>query len=158
MFIKKLNEQGYTYNPNDPRVIYKKKELPKTWKEFCENNPIGNKECYINSFSQIRIGDVKYENRRRENPYDDNLLPSKEYAEAMLALCKLIQLRDCYNDGWKPDWKDNSPKYIIKIYSELRIRDTSFRARGLLAFKTQQLREEFYNNFKDLIEQAKLLL
>lgn len=157
LLINKLKENGYIYDLNDPRVIYKKeKELPKTWEEFCENNPIENKDCYINSFSQIRGSGRKGD--MRENLYDANLLPSKEYAEAMLALCKLIQLRDCYNDGWEPDWKEESFKYVIKFYDERIYKDTPLRYRDLLAFKTAELRDLFIDNFKDLIEQAKLLL
>lgn len=156
LFIKKLNEQGYVYDPDDPRVIYKKDELPKTWEEFCKNNPIKPNEVFINNGSSI-INDVFGSNERHKN-IDANLLPSKEYAEAMLALCKLIQLRDCYNDGWKPDWNGVSNYYCIfynKGNIELFVRNTWS---CVLAFKSKELRDEFYNNFKDLIKQAKLLL
>jgi len=160
LFIEKLNEQGYIYDPNDPRVIYKKeKELPKTWKEFCQNNPVKkDEEYYITSFSLIRSGNIEDRDRIRDSINDSNLLPSKEYAKAMLALCKLIQLRDCYNDGWKPNWSDKSEKHCIfynKGNVELFIRNSWS---CILVFKSRELRNEFYNNFKDLIEQAKLLL
>jgi hypothetical protein len=158
LFIKKLNEQGYVYDQNDPRIIYKKeKELPKTWEEFCENNPIKPNEYFINTQSDIAYGQYcsSYD---RNCVIDANLLPSREYAEAMLALCKLIQLRDCYNDGWKPDWSDKSKKHCI-FYNEgnveLFVRNSWS---CILVFKSRELRNEFYNNFKDLIEQAKLLL
>jgi hypothetical protein len=155
LFIKKLNEQGYVYNQNDPRIIYKKeKELPKTWEEFCRNNPIKDGEVFINSASNIQ----KMLNSYRDCVKDDNLLPSEEYAKAMLALCKLIQLRDCYNDGWKPDWNGDSKYYCIfynKGNIELFVRNTWS---CVLAFKSRELRDEFYNNFKNLIKQAKLLL
>lgn len=157
VFINELNKLGYVYDPNDPRIIYKK-ELSKTWEEFCENNPITQNEYYINSFSLIRSTNSGFTPRNRDCFADANSLPSEEYAEAMLALCKLIQLRDYYNDGWKPDWKDASTKFTIRFYSGLLIRDTSANVQCLLTFKTRKLREEFCNNFKGLIEQAKLLL
>ena len=157
LFIEKLNEQGYIYDPNDSRVLYKKeKELPKTWEEFCKNNPIKPNEVFINNSSSI-INAVLDSNERHKN-IDANLLPSEEYAKAMLALCKLIQLRDCYNDGWEPNWKEASFKYVIKFYDECIYKEYSLRDRNLLVFKTEELRDTFYNNFKDLIKEAKLLL
>jgi hypothetical protein len=158
LFIEKLNEQGYIYDPNDPRVIYKKeKELPKTWEEFCENNPIQDNEVFITNESEIV--DADFASSNRNYVVDKNLLPSEEYAEAMLALCQLIQLRDCYNDGWEPDWNDGEEEKYVIIHFEKEIGfSTNFYESRVLTFKTRELREEFYNNFLDLIEQAKLLL
>ena len=155
LFIEKLNEQGYIYDQNDPRVIYKKeKELPKTWEEFCRNNPTKDGEFFINNYSAIKEMNEGY----RDCVIDANLLPSKEYAKAMLALCKLIQLRDCYNDGWEPDWHSFEEKYVILFYCNKVVLSRSQRSHCLLAFKTEDLRNAFHENFKDLIEQAKLLL
>ena len=135
----------------------KKKELPKTWEEFCENNLIKPEEYFVSTASNITSA-YDGELQKRGSHMDANLLPSKEYAEAMLALCKIIQLRDCYNDGWKPDWGEESFKYVIKFYNGLVYFDTPLRFSSILAFKTEDLRKTFYDNFKDLIEQAKLLL
>lgn len=155
LFIEKLNEQGYVYDPNDPRVLYKKeKELPKTWSEFCRINPIKNGEFFINNYSDIKEMNEGY----RDCVIDANLLPSKEYAKAMLALCKLIQLRDCYNDGWKPDWNNGVTKYAIVYGSNKAEFVDVLHYNFILNFKTEDLRDAFYHNFKDLIEQAKLLL
>lgn len=155
--ISELNKEGYVYNPDDPRVIYKEeKELPKTWEEFCNNHPFKSNEAWINSYSNIEVNS-NYE-RKRNSCIDANILPSKEYAEAMLALCKLIQLRDCYNDGWKPDWNDTSKKHCI-FYNKGNVKLFVINSWScILAFQSRELRNEFYNNFKDLIEQAKLLL
>lgn len=159
LFIEKLNEQGYIYDPNDPRVIYKKeKELPKTWEEFRKNNPIKPNEYFVSTNSTITKGDFLRASEERNEDIDDNLLPSKEYAEAMLALCKLIQLRDCYNGDWKPNWREASFKYVIKFYNGNIYRDSSLRYKHLLAFKTMELRDDFCNNFEDLIKEAELLL
>ena len=156
--IKALNKKGYVYDPNDLRVIYKKeKGLPKTWEEFCENNLIKPEEYFVSTASNITSA-YDGELRKRGSHMDANLLPSEEYAEAMLALCKLIQLRDCYNKGWKPDWSDKSEKHCIfynKGNVELFVRNSWS---CILVFKSRELRNKFYNNFKDLIEQAKLLL
>lgn len=131
----------------------KKKKPPKTWEEFCQNNPIKEGEFFISECSEI----LESESGHRGG-LDANLLPSKEYAEAMLALCKLIQLRDCYNDGWKPDWNISETKYAIHTCCNKLEVGTVGTVSFVLAFKTQKLRDTFLYNFKDLIEQAKLLL
>jgi hypothetical protein len=155
LFIEKLNEQGYVYDPSDLRIIYKKeKGLPKTWEEFCKTNPIKDGEFFISNNSDIKEMNKSY----RDCVIDANILPSREYAKAMLALCKLIQLRDCYNDGWEPNWNSFEEKYVILFYCNKSVLSCSQRSHCLLAFKTQGLRNAFYENFKDLIEQAKLLL
>jgi hypothetical protein len=157
LLINKLKENGYIYDPNDPRVIYKKeKELPKTWEEFCINNPIKPDEVFITADSNIV--DALFHSNEREENIDANLLPSKEYAEAMLALCKLIQLRDCYNDGWQANWTEEGIYQCI-FYCKGKIKlDSRYSWHCILVFKSRELRDTFYNNFKDLIEQAKLLL
>lgn len=135
----------------------KKKELPKTWKEFCDNNPIKPDEFFISTNSSISYGQYcpPYD---RDCVRDANLLPSKEYAEAMLALCKLIQLRDCYNDRWKADWKNDERKYVIFVNHDRLNVWFSTKVNYVLSFKTEELRDKFFCNFRDLIEQAKLLL
>lgn len=159
LLIDALNKKGYVYDPSDPRVIYKKeKELPKTWEEFCKNNPVKPNECYISTNSDITEVQFAKTLEERIVDIDDNLLPSREYAEAMLALCKLIQLRDCYNDGWKPDWNSLDVKYTLCYYCDKIVMSNLINFHTLLVFKTECLRDVFYKNFKDLIEQAKLLL
>ena len=128
-------------------------KLPKTWEEFCENHPVTEKECWITMNSDIECSGIG----KRINQ-DKNLFPNKEYAEAMLALCQLIQLRDCYNEGWKPDWLDNTTKYTISFFNENIVCNDNVSYQKVLAFKTRELRNEFFNNFKDLIEIAKPLL
>ena len=128
--------------------------LPKTWEEFCKTNPPKNTEVYINTSSEINssIVGIRYPER------DANLLPNKKIAESMLALCQLIQLRDCYNGEWKPDWKDNSFKYVIYTYHDEIIDDRNVSNNAILTFKSEELRDEFLNNFRKLIEIAKPLL
>jgi len=128
-------------------------KLPKTWEEFCENNPVTKNEYYIseNSCFHKPFPDIRA-------CVDKNLLPNKEIAEAMLALCQLIQLRDCYNKGWKPDYTNNHNKYVINVDKNEISRTIVVTIQNVLTFKTRELRDTFLNNFKDLIEIAKPLL
>jgi len=155
MLIDKLDELGYTYNPNDTRIVYEKeKKLPKTWEEFCIKNPTTQREYFIKTDSTLSPTNPSY----RDSIIDANVLPSREYAKAMLALCKLIQLRDCYNGDWKPDWSQRDWKYVLYFYQDRIVDQTTCYGNTVLSFKTADLRDTFYKNFKDLIEEAKLLL
>ena len=81
-------------------------------------------------------------------------MPSKEAAEAHLALMQLHQLRDCYRQGWVPNWEDNSKKYVIERICKYFDIDWYADTNCFLAFQTKELAEEFLVNFQDLIEKA----
>ena len=59
---------------------------------------------------------------------------------------------------WKPDWNDSDNKFVIQYLDN----EVGFwLSRGLnyiLAFPTVEMRDAFYENFKELIEQCKELL
>ena len=133
-----------------------KSQFPKTWEEFCETHPVKPGECYIGSGAYSDITKINHENIRKALPM--TMLPSLEDAKAMLALCQLIQLRDCYNDGWQPDWNEEYNKWCIEVFRGKIDTATHTVAARVLAFKSRELMDEFFENFKDLIETAKPLL
>ena len=61
---------------------------------------------------------------------------------------------------WKPDWSDkNELKYCIEnIYNKGIHYDVLVHTQKILAFPTYEMRDAFYENFKELIEQCKELL
>lgn len=152
LFPSKDNRDWSTFKVN------KEKELPKSWEEFCKTHPRkANEVCFSN------IGEIGYVNYtagfKRNKFWDRSILPSKELAEAMLALCQLIQLRDCYNDDWIPDWtNDCSYKYCLEVTKNEIITCMYCVTSRILVFKTKELCDEFLKNFKDLLEVAKPLL
>lgn len=136
-------------------------KLPKTWEEFCTLKPNTVNDYYIDYTCSLIVNNGIFSNNRiiRDAGKDKCLLPNKEYAAAMLALCQLIQLRDCYNNGWEPDWTDRTTtKHCIGVYNDCIIYDDWNSQQFVLAFKTAELRDEFLVNFKELIEIAKPLL
>lgn len=135
-------------------IKFKRKELPKTWEEFCDNYPIKEGESFLDGSCKI----FEYVGGQRDSVLDANVLPSKEYAEAILALCQLIQLRDCYNEGWQPDWESFETKYCICIDQNRVMRGQTYKVSRLLTFRTQEIRDKFCFNFKDIIKDAKILL
>lgn len=132
-----------------------KKELPNSWEEFVEQNKIKNNESYITDLSDICHVD---KDRVRLPSEDRNILPNKETAEAFLALMQLIQLRDCYRNGWEPNWDDDFCKYtIVNMKGIIDVNETISHSR-ILSFPNPNLRNKFFSNFRDLIKTAKELI
>lgn len=147
---------GYkaVYNEETQRVEMVRIELPKTWEEYCKQNPIVDWEYFINERSEID------EIRKRErNPLTDmSTIQLREMAIAFRALMQLIHLRDCYRQGWTPDWSQPYKRYCIYCeYNRVFPFDNTFNSR-VLSFQSKEIRDEFLKNFKDLIEQAKELI
>ena len=133
------------------KIVFKKieNELPKSWEEIGEI-----KGWYVDSFSDIMPcdkGDTDKDN-------DKNIFPTIEEAEACLALAQLCQLRDRYNDGWKPDWTDFTMKPSIYFHKDIATTGENRSERTILYFRSEKIRDEFLENFRGLIETAKPLL
>ena len=136
----------------DNKVIFEdiKPQLPKTWEEFCKQNKIEKNECYLDACSCIAKAFI----RERCKDSDRNILPNKQAAEAHLALMQLHQLRDCYRQGWEPDWKDNYDKYVIINHRDKYCVFSGNGTNCFLTFQDTETAKEFLTNFRELIEQA----
>ena len=138
-------------NSTFEKIVFKKveNELPKRWEDlgFIRG-------YYVNAHSELR--DFECYTGKDSNK---NTFPTKEEAEACIALAQLCQLRDRYNDGWRPDWDDGGEqKYAIKIENNKTVKYILTSTSSVLSFKSVNLRDEFLENFRDLIEIAKPLL
>lgn len=93
--------------------------------------------------------------------YASGLYTPKENDRAITALGRLLICRNAWwkQFGWNPDW--GSPyqnKYTIIGYKGgISITETEL-CNTILAFPTEEVRDLFYETFKDLIEEAKELL
>ena len=115
-------------------VVKKKPQYPKTYEECCK---VLNAHCTMPS------------------------IPG--YKEALIAkFQELLICRDAYwkiAGDWKPDWKDFSmQKHSISVDKNKII--TSYQTTGsrVLVFPTAEMRDAFYENFRELIESVKELL
>lgn len=71
------------------------------------------------------------------------------------ALWKLEKLRDCYRQGWKPDWElGYIDKYCITVVSNKLLISTRIVMATFLSFQSREVAEEFLKNFKPLIKAA----
>ena len=138
-------------NSTFEKIVFKKieKELPKSWEEL---------HMIKGWFVENGSGIHEFENCFTTSK-NRNLFPTKEEAEACVALAQLCQLRDRYNEGWKPNWEDNGKiKYCIEFFKGKIEKDCHYGTKRVLCFKTRELRDEPLENFRDLIEIAKPLL
>ena len=136
----------------DNKVVFEdiKPQFPKTWKEFCEQNMIKKDEYYLNPSSRI----LELRDDKRDVFLDRNVLPNKQATEAHLALMQLHQLRDCYREGWEPNWNNDCNKYIIVKNRDKYVVFGGNWTNQFLSFQDRERAEEFLTNFRELIEKA----
>lgn len=93
---------------------------------------------------------------------DISMFMSENYRKKQLeTLQRLLILRDAWwkmADDWKPDWNNVSDKHCIYFVSgEIWLTECQTR-QCTLAFPTAEMRDAFYDNFKELIDKCKELL
>lgn len=88
---------------------------------------------------------------------DIKMVSSKEYC-LYSCFIRLIRCRDAYwkiAGYWKPDWADNyQKKWIINFYQDEINLTNGTNVQFILAFPTEEIRNAFYKNFKELIEKC----
>ena len=108
---------------------------------------------------------LKEAHRKDEYYYLPNDLeaPSKELADAAVALLKLLFLRDYYNEGWQPDFskETKNTKYCISKDASGRFMKYdyyNYDFNNVLIFKSKQIRSKFWDEKLELMKIAKPLL
>jgi hypothetical protein len=132
------------------------KELPNTWEEWCAKNK-SNKFVYIRKDSEIKTFIVAVD-EVLDPIQDRNAIKGESRAKAFLALMQLMNLRDEYRQGWKPEYRNESDKYVITCYGTAITGGTFKHYNAILSFQSADIRDKFLKNFKELIEQAKELI
>lgn len=83
------------------------------------------------------------------------------YSDKLGALYKLLICRDAYwklAGDWNPDFANHDEKFIIACYYGKIYTTIATNYNRVLVFPTKEMRDAFYENFKELIEQCKELL
>ena len=113
---------------------------------------------YINGFFVSSGSEIMEVTRKiNSSPYNKNLWPTKELAEAALALSQLMQLRYRMVGNWNPEWI-YIPVYVITVISNKIKKETSITFSRPLSFPSKEMRDNFYDLYYNLIEEAKPLL
>ena len=135
--------QGYLDAMMEARkseITEKKKEYPKTYEECLKILGIKLSDCYIQGYKSPLLEDLQ------------ELLICRD------AYWKLYGEEMGLGKPWEPDLEDNTTKYTI-VYTNNGIeRDWELHINHILSFPTEEMRDAFYENFKELIEQCKELL
>lgn len=125
-------------------------DIPKRVKSWYDLESLSG--YYVSSCSTIasinKIGAV---------PNNKNVFSTKELAEAALAMAQLSQLRDNYREGWVPDFKNLVTKYYIYFHEYEPVVGKGAKTYSFFCFQTQDLANEFLENFRDLIIKAQPL-
>lgn len=137
-----LDLGNYEIKEEDGKIfaVLKKSKYPKTYEECC---------------LQIKV---------RNSFLMRNYMPSETYKIGLIdSFQKLLICRDAYwklADNWKPNWNDMiQPKFGIHTIKNQIKHTTLYVLKNLiLVFPTEEMRDAFYKNFKDLIEKCKELL
>lgn len=122
-------------------IVKKQPEYPKTYDECCEilnthvsnvTRPLGWKENLISKFQELIICRDAY----------------WKIAGEQMDLGK----------PWEPDYTDDNVKYIIGIHRNHLDLNCTIERNYILIFPSEEIRDEFYENFKNLIEACKEFL
>ena len=150
-----LLEQLKEYFENTPREV-----VEKEWHEYDKYNEIGpSVEEYLEYVSNIRqpqypktyegCAEILLERAsiRNDIGYKGDLLVN---------LQRLLICRDAYwfiYNNWKPTHKSGCDNtiYTIHRFNEEVIKSATSHRHSLLEFPTEEMRDEFYENFKTLI-------
>ena len=121
------------------KIVFKKiHENPKTWEEYC--SLMKGKTVYYTYCNNITVSGFS-------DAHDK--FATKKRAEQFIALGKLLQLRDYWVRGWKPNLPIN-PAFAVKNTTVVNL----IRITLPLTFPTKEMAEEFKDCFSDLIKQA----
>lgn len=135
-------------------IIKKQPQYPKTYEESCD--VLGTYPIYNNP--NLCICEWHPETRERHEYYSKLANLSQE----LIVFMKLLICRDAYwkiAGDWKPDWEDETDIYYTISYDDVNIKcynNTDVYSK--LAFPTEEMRDAFYGNFKELIETCKEFL
>ena len=142
----------------DNKVVFEdiKPKLPKTWEEYftfhfpVDKLPENHYVCAETSIFSCHTTNSDYESVLQTK----NILTSDKTIKQHLALMQLHQLRDCYRQGWEPDWNNDCNKYIIVKNRDKYVVFGGNWTNQFLSFQDRERAEEFLTNFRELIEKA----
>jgi hypothetical protein len=79
--------------------------------------------------------------------------------KALAAFSKLLKLRRDWIGEWEPDWKDMNTSYgVIWINKNEPYANTACTLAHPLSFPDYKIAKEFLETFRDLINEAKILI
>ena len=142
---------------SDSEIVLKPKspadDRAKSWEEYVKKME-GKASVYADYYDRLILSVFK-----SEQPWPLEFADSKTL-KAYLAFGKLIKLRNDWVKEWEPDYEnDCEPKFaIITVENKISKEGVNYTVNSSMSFPTEKMRDEFFDTFKDLLEQAKSLL
>ena len=133
-------------------VLRKIDNRARSWEEYCKK--MEGKDSYY--FNEIvgKICSAKFKEDFILSEFVDD-----EDVVAFVALSKLRKLRKQWIGEWKPDYNNYSEVKFTIVTAENEIgKGERYTVNCSMSFPTEEMRDEFLDCFKDLLEQAKTLL
>ena len=140
----KLGDYEIVVRDGKTYAVFKKPKYPTTYAECCDVLKIPNDERYIDI-------DVPLDYNKLVSSFTELLICCKAY-------WKIAGEQMGLDEPWKPDWSTSKPKYVLACTCNGTEKQWETTYCKTFAFPTEEMRDAFYENFKDLIEQCKELL
>ena len=137
---------------NEQQIVLKKIENKRvrSWNEYCKKMEGKDSYCFSTNW---KIYSSTFGRMPALSEFED-----KEDTQALVAFVKLLKMRKDWVGNWKPDWTKIGYKFTIITQDNNVCRGTNSDIGRSISFPTVEMRDEFFDTFKDLLEQAKSLL
>lgn len=131
-------------------LLKEKGSRVKSWDEFKEKYE--NIEGYIYATVSDCILTL-------DSPINTPIQITPHEAKALAAFSKLLKLRRDWIGKWEPDWEDTNTSYGVIWVNKNKIQaNTACTLAWSLSFPDYKMAKEFLETFRDLIEEAKILI
>lgn len=159
--------------PNANEII---QLIKNDWNNFKDRYDIPDDYHFVDkNGNEINISEIVLEKKKKEYPKTYEQCSLINGCENRISLkiigefTRLVNARNAYwkfygeemglDKPWKPDWKNQElPKYCIAgVEGQIKTAER-YIVNTILAFPTAEMRDAFYENFKELIEICKELL
>ena len=103
--------------------------------------------------------DAGVESCHMANPDDNSkdVFPTEQLAHRSIAEAQLLQYMAQINDGWAPDWEDDTDKHVIVRIGNKVITSRRSHIWQMLVFETPCKRDWFFVTHKELIAEYFML-
>jgi hypothetical protein len=131
-------------------LLKEKDNKVRSWEEFKKKCVESGGYYWSDFYNNLMESDIPVLTKEQLTPHE---------AKALAAFSKLLKLRRDWIGEWEPDWENHQTQHYVLEYLDDRIRiyPQWYYARSL-SFPTAQMAKEFLDTFRDLIEEAKILI
>ena len=129
-------------------LLKEKDSRVRSWEEF--------REKYHNRFGYFQSNGITM---KAHAPTSDGDQLTQHESKAISAFSKLLKLRRDWIGEWEHDWEKLDTKFtIFSSHSNRLVVCDCMTTGASLSFPSRKMAQEFLDTFRDLIEEAKILI